>query len=50
MALHRPIFAVSSSDSLSKSDEFSKQEMLKQKILSYNRKEKSLEELSRKFI
>jgi hypothetical protein len=26
------------------------QEMIKQKILSYNRKEKSLEELSRKFI
>lgn len=30
--------------------QFSRQEMLKQKILNYNRKEKSLEELSKKFI
>jgi transcription factor E2F7/8 len=33
-----------------KNEEFEKQEMLKLRILSYNRKEKSLEELSKKFI
>jgi transcription factor E2F7/8 len=33
-----------------RTEEFSRRELLRQKILSYNRKEKSLEELSRRFI
>lgn len=50
IALNLPIFSVSEGRQLPRDDDFSRQEMLKQKILSYNRKEKSLEELSKKFI
>ena len=50
LALKLPIFTVSECRQLPRDDDFSRQEMLKQKILSYNRKEKSLEELSKKFI
>ena len=50
LALKLPIFTVSEGRQLPRDDDFSRQEMLKQKILSYNRKEKSLEELSKKFI
>ncbi len=50
MALKLPIFTVSEGRQFPRDDDFSRQEMLKQKILSYNRKEKSLEELSKKFI
>lgn len=50
MALNLPIFTVTEVKQAQRDDDFSRQEMLKQKILSYNRKEKSLEELSKKFI
>jgi hypothetical protein len=50
MALNLPIFTVTEARQTQRDDDFSRQEMLKQKILSYNRKEKSLEELSKKFI
>jgi hypothetical protein len=50
LALKLPIFTVSEGRQFPRDDDFSRQEMLKQKILSYNRKEKSLEELSKKFI
>lgn len=50
LALKLPIFTVMQATHLPRDDDFSRQEMLKQKILSYNRKEKSLEELSKKFI
>lgn len=50
LALKLPIFTFTLATHLPRDDDFSRQEMLKQKILSYNRKEKSLEELSKKFI
>lgn len=47
LASGRPIFLVRDGR---RTEEFSRRELLRQKILSYNRKEKSLEELSRRFI
>lgn len=50
ISMKKPIFVVTSTKNGIVNEEFSRQEMLKQKILNYNRKEKSLEELSKKFI
>ncbi len=45
----QPIFVVTQHKVFPENQQL-QQEIIKQKILSYNRKEKSLEELSRKFI
>jgi len=49
IAQDRPIFQVIETKQIV-NKQLAEQELIKQKILSYNRKEKSLEELSRKFI